>query len=316
MTKSTPKDVFSYLLMFVTLYIGVISITALLFQYINTSFPDLIYYSFTNAYDIMRRSVASLIVVWPVFLALSIMLSKETAKEPEKRDLKIRKWLIYLTLFVSALTLIIDLITLLYNFLGGELTDRFVLKVLVILIVAGAVFGYYLWDARRDADTKTRVPKNMAWGTSIVLLAVIIAGFFIMGTPGEQRARRFDEDRISDLQTLQYQIIEHWITKDTLPENLDILKNDITGFTVPLDPQTQNAYEYTPTGNLSFELCAMFNTDQNNTDKNRMMETSVWYPNIESENWKHGMGRNCFSRTIDPDVYKDRKPTSIPGTIK
>jgi hypothetical protein len=300
--------------MFVTLYIGVVSIIALLFQYINTAFPDLIYYSYTNAYDTMRRSVASLIVVWPVFLAMSVMLAKETVKDPEKRELKIRKWLVYLTLFVSALTLIIDLITLLYNFLGGELSMRFALKVLAILLVAGAVFGYYLWDARRN-DAKTKIPKNMAWGTSIVLLIVIVAGFFIMGTPGEQRAHKFDEQRVTHLQNLQYQIIEYWVAKDTLPENLSLLENDILGFSVPTDPQTQEAYTYRTTDTLSFELCAKFNTEQHINSKD-LMERGVWYPNMESENWDHDAGEYCYSRTIDPDLYKDRKPTLSPVPTK
>lgn len=315
MTKSTPKDVFSYLLLFVTLYIGVVSIIALLFQYINTLFPDQLYFSYSNAYDTMRRSVASLIVTWPVFLALSIMLGKETNKDPEKRNLKIRKWLVYLTLFVSALTLIIDLITLLYNFLGGELSTRFALKVLVILVVAGAVFGYYLWDARREIATKTQIPKNMAWSTSIILLITIIAGFFIMGTPSEQRARRFDETRISDLQTLQYQVIEYWIAKDSLPENLSLLKNDITGFNPPTDPKTQDIYEYSTTGELSFELCANFETDQSTDTKSRIGE-KIWYPNMESDNWNHGVGKTCFDRTIDPELYKDRKPALKPIPVQ
>lgn len=314
--KSTPKDVFFYLLMFVTLYIGVVSIIAVLFQYINTLFPDLLYYSFTNAYDIMRRSIASLIVVWPVFLSMSHILSKETHKEPEKRDLKIRKWLVYLTLFVAALTLIIDMITLIYNFLGGEFTTRFVLKVFVILVVAGAVFGYYLWDVRRDTKISTRIPMYMAWTTSIVLLGVIIAGFFIMGTPSQQRARRFDEQRVTDLQTLQYQIIEYWVQKDALPQNLDVLKNDITGFVSPMDPQTNTSYEYKSVSELSFELCATFNTSQDGASKNRAMESAVWYPNMESENWNHSVGRDCFERTIDPELYKDRKILPQPIPVK
>jgi hypothetical protein len=34
--------------------------------------------------------------------------------------------------------------------LGGEITTRFILKVLVAGAIATTVFGYYLWDLRRD----------------------------------------------------------------------------------------------------------------------------------------------------------------------
>jgi hypothetical protein len=62
----------------------------------------------------------------------------------------VRRWLTYLTLFVAAVVLIVDLITLVDNVLGGEVTVRFVLKVLVAGLIAGTIFGYYLWDLRRD----------------------------------------------------------------------------------------------------------------------------------------------------------------------
>ena len=55
-----------------------------------------------------------------------------------------------MTLFLAATVLIGDLITLVYNLLGGELSLRFVLKVLVVGTIAGAIFGYYLRDLRRE----------------------------------------------------------------------------------------------------------------------------------------------------------------------
>ena len=61
-----------------------------------------------------------------------------------------RRWLTYLTLFLAAVVLVGDMITLVYNVLGGELTVRFVLKVLVAALIAGSIFGWYLVDLRRE----------------------------------------------------------------------------------------------------------------------------------------------------------------------
>ena len=61
-----------------------------------------------------------------------------------------RRWLTYLTLFVAAAVLVGDMITLVNNVLGGELSIRFVLKVLVAAVIAGTIFGFYLHDLRRE----------------------------------------------------------------------------------------------------------------------------------------------------------------------
>ena len=54
----------------------------------------------------------------------------------------------YVTLAIAACALVGDVISLIYNFLGGELTARFLLKVLTVALIAGTAFVYYLWDLR------------------------------------------------------------------------------------------------------------------------------------------------------------------------
>lgn len=61
-----------------------------------------------------------------------------------------RRWLSYLTLFGAAVVLVIDLASLIYNVLGGELTTRFFLKVLTVDAVAGGVLSFFLLDLRSD----------------------------------------------------------------------------------------------------------------------------------------------------------------------
>lgn len=150
--KVSPKDVFLHLLMIVTLYASAASITTLLFQYINLNFPDLLeggYYAIESARGAIRWAIAMLVVVFPTYLLTTRFLEKEYALNPEKRDLRIRKWLIYFTLFVTALIAIGDLVSLIYTFLGGEITVRFVLKVISVLLVVGSIFYYYFADIKK-----------------------------------------------------------------------------------------------------------------------------------------------------------------------
>ena len=150
--KTSPKDVFLHLLAIDSLYTSAISFMVLIFQYINVFLPDALennYYELSSAYNSIRWSIASLVVVFPVYVLTSSSLDKGYRKSPAKRDLGIRKWLIYFTLFAAALIIIGDLVTLIYNLLGGELTLRFLLKVATVFFVSGSVFGYYLWDLRK-----------------------------------------------------------------------------------------------------------------------------------------------------------------------
>lgn len=286
------------------LYVSVVSFIALCFQYVNILFPDELQGSVTYAYDGIRWSSAALIVCFAVFLVLSHILSKEEKQSVQMREIRIRKWLLSFTLFVSAVTIIIDLIQLIYNFYSGEITTQFFLKVVVVLLVAGAVFGYYFWELKRSA-VPTNLPTLCAWIAGAVVVVCIISGFFIAGSPSQQRQVRFDEQRVNDLSMIQSQVIYYWDQKGKLPTELADLDDDISGFITPVDPSTQLPYEYRAVEDLKFELCATFGTDQ--TEKNstpveyggRVMPIGGDYP----QNWTHGAGRVCFERTIDPELY-------------
>ena len=148
----SARDAFMYLLMFSTLYVSVFSLGNLVFQFINQAFPDPAAASFAaeSTRQAIRWSVSYLIVAFPVFLSVSRLIGRDLAADPSERASKVRRWLTYLTLFGAAGVLIGDVTTLVYNLLGGELTVRFLLKVLTVGSIAGTVFWYYLSDLRAD----------------------------------------------------------------------------------------------------------------------------------------------------------------------
>jgi hypothetical protein len=148
----SAREAFLYLVLFSTLYLSAWHLGSLLFHLIDRAFPDPADASFNMQgwADSMRWSTASVIIAFPVFLYVARHLGKDLARSPAKRLSAVRRWLTYLTLFVAALVLIGDMTTLVYTLLGGEVTVRFVLKVLVAAVIAGAVFGYYFIDLRRE----------------------------------------------------------------------------------------------------------------------------------------------------------------------
>ena len=149
----SARVAFLYLLFFIMLAIVAWSLGSLLFAMINTAFPDV---AQNNNYRSnwterqIRSGVSGLIVGAPIFFFLARLLSKARKKDPELQRSQIRKWLTYLTLVVAGATLVGDAISLVYNLLDGELSTRFILKSLVIALIAGSIFIYFLKDAERD----------------------------------------------------------------------------------------------------------------------------------------------------------------------
>jgi hypothetical protein len=92
--------------------------------------------------------VSSLIVAFPVYLYVAALTNRELRADPAKRGSKVRRWLTYLTLFIASCTIIGDLIVLLNDVLGGELTLRFLLKAVTVAVIAGGIFLFYLRELR------------------------------------------------------------------------------------------------------------------------------------------------------------------------
>lgn len=148
----SAREAFLYLVMFSTLYYGAWNLGSLLFTFINRAFPDPTEpnYLATTFWDEQRWSTAAIIIAFPVFFFMARYIEQQIKRNPLKRLSPVRRWLTYLTLFVSSTALLGDTTTLIYKLLGGDLTIRFVLKVLVVAAIAGSGFAYYLLDLRQE----------------------------------------------------------------------------------------------------------------------------------------------------------------------
>lgn len=297
--KSGPKDFFLHLLATITFYASVVAFIAMLFAYVDVKIPDILYtdsygggsYYLQAAQSTVRWTSAVLLVIFPVFILLSWIIGKEYRTMPEKRELRVRKWLAYFTIFLSAVTLIIDLVTLIYRFYSGDYSWNFFVKVLVVLFVMGFALIYYLWDLRRDS-TPSNKPKLTAWIAGLIVLVAIISGFFIVGLPAGQRDIRFDQQRLGNLQNIQYSVIDFWQSKGRLPTSLADLKvfyENRNNSVLPTDPESKADYQYQLNSATNFSLCAQFKT------KDILVNT----PNGSLD----ASGRGCIAKAVDQDTY-------------
>lgn len=294
--KTTPKEFFMQLFAFGTLYIAALSLGSLLFAYIDRLFPDALnnYGYYPQGLEQVRWPMAALIVLFPVFLILSRIINNALVADPQKKEARVYKWLVYLTLTIASATVIIDLITLIYNFLGGDLTTRFVLKVLVVLAIALAAFGYYLWHLKTDLALASTKRKVLLVVSSLAVIVSIVAGFFILGSPVNQRKIRFDQQRVNSLQSIESSVNNYWQLHERLPATIGELGPQ--GKYIALDPETNQAYEYSPLGVKNFRVCATFDTKINQS------MNQVTYPS--GETWDHPAGHYCFDRTVYADPIR------------
>jgi hypothetical protein len=332
-TKTKALDVFVYLGIFISLIVSVTNIIQILFTAIERKFTDILEAGrYVDMYGSdMRLAIASLVVVFPIYLLLSMYVSRDIKKFLYKRDLLIRKAFIYTTLFVTACTLLGSLVASIYYYLGGELTIRFGLKALTVFAIAGAVCGYYLYALRRDYTKHTQLPNIIAALSALFVIVSLTWSISIIGTPAEMRMKRIDDARLSDVSRIQQEIFNHFQTTDKLPATLAELNDAFQGYTVPKDPITGEVYKYRVlqqpvvrnnaqlnrkelTTPAIFELCATFETERTYddrgtpvfADKMYAIESSYYLSGDTSAFWNHGVGETCFKRVISSDMYYGR----------
>lgn len=146
----SAREAFEYLVLFTTLFLSAYHLGSILFELIELAFPDPAAREWSARS--LRWSVSYLVVAFPVFLYLTVRTEREVGRDPAKRGSKVRKWLTYLTLFFAAGFVIGDLVALVFHLLEGELTVRFLLKVLVVGAIAGTAFAWYLRDLRKEEE--------------------------------------------------------------------------------------------------------------------------------------------------------------------
>lgn len=293
-----------YLLVLVVLSMSATSLGMLLFDMVNVYLPDplRLICSYDGCASSINAEIAVLLVAFPVLVWAWRFLQRDLRENPGKSDLWVRRWLLYLSLFVSGITAIIDIIALVQSWLNGDLTQQFLLKVVIVLAIALAIFYYFLRELHPQKGRNGS--RLVAWGAIAVVIASLAVGINA-SAPWDARERASDMQRVNDLGMLQSEIVNFWIAKSRLPVALGELEDSVSGFKVPVDPLTGDAYSYEKTNSATFNLCATFVTATVGSGKTTVPRpvSNQYLGDPYSSDWSHGVGRMCFERKIDPQLY-------------
>ena len=134
--------------------------------------------------------------------------------------------------------------------------------------------------------------QSLVLGVSVVVVASVVAGLIVVGSPTQERKRKLDTRRVTDLQALAGALDTYWTRHGALPGDIHAVEEEV--LLQPLtDPESGAAYTYRMTGEQSFELCASFHTDATDASPVRPKPTSRF------GTWAHGQGVCCFALSVN-----------------
>jgi hypothetical protein len=144
-------------------------------------------------------------------------------------------------------------------------------------------------------------PGSVLLGASVTtVVAAVVAGLFVLGSPREERARRVDARRVVDLQAIVAATDLYWTRHSRLPASLDEL-NAEPGVSIKTgDPASSEFYGYQPLDSINYEVCASFERESEETSSDPAKNL-----------WVHGSGRQCFqleAKEITRDVRAEPNP--------
>ena len=289
----SPREAFLYLLLFVALYLVAYHVGAILFAWVERTWPDPAinaYEGWDRTRDWVRFSLASVLVAFPVYLLTARITGRAVAADPEKRNSGVRRWLTYLTLFNAACVLIGDFIFVLQGLLKGELTARFLSKAAIVAAIGGWLFAHYMGGLRRDEAPTPRPgrPSPLARAAGVLVVAVALLGMWLAGSPAKARRQELDQRRVRELSILSSTVDSEYQSYGRLPPTLEQLVRGRPRAGLPLrDPVTHVPYAYTVLDSVRYQLCATFDAP----------DSIGPYGTTTDPFWRHGAGQACFQFT-------------------
>jgi hypothetical protein len=271
---STALDVGMSLFGFALLAIVVWALVHLGFGLADQAFPDPLGKADAPA---LARSIhsamASLAVALPGYALAMRWWFARYRVAGTRREPALTRWFTYGVLLCASLTMIGDLITVVYAMLQGEATTRFALKAAWLLLLAALVVALYGLE-RRQLQYGRSPPRGAlaSIGATALLLALagLALGLKLAGTPTTARAQALDVQRAQRLLKLAGCVERYARNGGELPQSLDALlasPSEANCATAARDPLTQAAFDYrvlTPMRDQGsgrsgrFELCAHF----------------------------------------------------------
>lgn len=128
-----------------------------------------------------------------------------------------------------------------------------------------------------------------------VVVALVVAGLFAIGSPATARKYKADQERRIRLDQIHYVLSAHVREEGTLPRSLEEMDAELLrqvgyGGDARKDPESGEFFDYTRRSDREYEVCANFETESDD----RRSSDFGGYPG----GFNHEAERTCFERQI------------------
>lgn len=217
--SAAAREALFYALLFLMFGMVAGNTLALLYAQIDLRMPEPDQLNGYSDLAGLRWSMAALIVFVPLFWAMDRKDRVATASDSSRRHGTMRRWLSAIAMLVAMITLLGDALYLIYSWLDGQVTVRFLVKSVTVALMSLIVLAYF----RVDRDLPFRLARlPAAWvlaGAAILSLALTL---LTVGGPAQGQMEQRDRWRLSDLRTLAEDVAAcSRIDRANLPDMLD-----------------------------------------------------------------------------------------------
>lgn len=138
----------------------------------------------------------------------------------------------------------------------------------------------------------THIRQVLAIVVTIAVVAVVIGGLYIAGSPEKAREKRIDQHRLADLRSISQAVDLYWNREGHLPGKLADAAKELNIYHMSgKDPETGKPYDYRVVSEKKYELCADFAASSPDTG---------YY--TYGKFWVHDSGHYCYQ--LEPKVVK------------
>jgi hypothetical protein len=268
---NSAKYAFYYLLSLVALIFTALSVGMIAFGIIDKSVSDALSYGSLDGQ--FKFATSALFIAGPIFYLISYLINKGLRSGDLDKDSGVRRWLTYFIILVSSLIILGVFIGIMNSFLSGEVTTSFILRMLSMIVIAALVFSFYFYDIKRDnVKEKNIVVRIFFIATAVLVLAAFVSAWFFIESPKTARAKKLDQQLISNIYSLESAVNSYYEKTKMLPENSEQLKNNTDLFLDAksfVDSETGKSIDYKKTSDKTFEFCAEFRTNSFDDNSNR-----------------------------------------------